>query len=210
MGVILNYGVLLFILQDKNVTGNNAGFCSVFFKKRFMPLIRRCTALLVWVIAVWSLSCVPGTCWHAGIATAEIVLRVDGESARPLTMRDTNFAHLQRTSVQVYEHAGTAVTYAGVLLRDIVAAAGVSLGDQLRGDRLALYLVVEAADGYRVVFALPELDAAFTDRVVLVADRRDEQPLSTTEGPLRLIIPDEKRHARWIRQVVAITIRRAP
>jgi hypothetical protein len=125
-------------------------------------------------------------------------------------LHDADFAHLPRTSVQVYDHAGTSITYAGVLLRDIVAAAGVPLGDQLRGDRLALYLVVEAADGYRVVFALPELDAAFTDRVVLVADRRDEQPLSTTEGPLRLIIPDEKRHARWIRQVVAITIRRAP
>jgi hypothetical protein len=138
------------------------------------------------------------------------VLRVEGESARPLTLHDADFAHLPRISVQVHEHAGTPVTYAGVLLRDIVVAAGVPLGDQLRGDRLALDLVVEAADGYRVVFALPELDAAFTDRVVLVADRRDAQPLSATEGPRRLIIPDEKRHARWRRQVVAITIRHAP
>jgi hypothetical protein len=135
---------------------------------------------------------------------------VEGESAPPLTLQDADFAHLPRTSVQVHDHAGTSVTYAGVLLRDIMALAGVPLGDQLRGDRLALYLVVEAADGYRVVFALPELDAAFTDRIVLVADRRDDQPLSATEGPLRLIIPDDKRHARWMRQVVALAMRRAP
>jgi hypothetical protein len=112
--------------------------------------------------------------------------------------------------VRVDEHAGAAATYAGVLLRDVMALAGVPLGEQLRGDRLALYVVVEAADGYRVVFALPDLDAAFADRVVLLADRRDEQPLPAAEGPLRLVIPVETRHARWVRQVVALSIRRAP
>src|SRR5262245_41091492 len=206
----LNYGVSLFILQGKNVTGNNAGFCSFFCKKCFMHLTRCCAILFLWVTAVCSLSCRPGPCWHAGVAAAETVLRVEGESARPLTLRDADFAHLPRTNVQVHEHAGTTVTYAGVLLRDIVALAGVPLGDQLRGDRLALYLVVEAADGYRVVFALPELDAAFTDRVMIVADRSDEQPLSATEGPIRLIIPDEDRQACWVRQVIALTVRRAP
>ena len=87
------------------------------------------------------------------MASAETVLRVEGESARPLTLRDADFAQLPRTSVQVHDHAGTSVTYAGVLLRDIMVLAGVPLGEQLRGDRLALYLVVEAADGYRL--ALP-------------------------------------------------------
>jgi hypothetical protein len=72
-----------------------------------------------------------------------------------------------------------------------------------------MYVVVEALDKYRVIFALPELDAAFTDRGVLLADRRDNQPLPTVEGPLRLVIPDEKRHARWVRQVVSIHLRRA-
>jgi hypothetical protein len=31
----------------------------------------------------------------------------------------------------------------------------------LRGKKLADYLLVETADGYRVVFALPEFDASF-------------------------------------------------
>ena len=195
--------------KTKNISGNNTGFCSFFCKKCFMHPTRRCVTLFLWM-TVLSLSIGPGLCWHARMASAETVLRVEGESTPPLTLRDADFAQLPRTSVQVHDHAGTSVTYAGVLLRDIMVLAGVPLGEQLRGDRLALYLVVEAADGYRVVFALPELDAAFTDRVVLVADRRDEQPLSATEGPLRLIIPDDKRHARWMRQVVALAIRRAP
>ena len=36
------------------------------------------------------------------------------------------------------------------------------MGDSLRGKGLSSCLVVEAADGYRVVIALPELDPGFT------------------------------------------------
>jgi hypothetical protein len=46
--------------------------------------------------------------------------------------------------------------------------------------------------------------------VILLADRRDGQPLAAAEGPLRLVVPDEKRHARWVRQVRSCTVRRAP
>jgi hypothetical protein len=70
-------------------------------------------------------------------------------------------------------------------------------------------LVVGAADGYRVVFALPKIDLAFNDRLILLADRRDQQPLPPEEGPLRLIVPGEKRQARWVRQVTTVTIRQA-
>jgi DMSO/TMAO reductase YedYZ molybdopterin-dependent catalytic subunit len=175
-----------------------------------MRVVRHCTALILWVTAVLSLSLAPGTGSYVSTAAAETVLRVGGEGVRPLTLRDADFAHLPRTVVRVDEHAGAVATYAGVLLRDIMALAGVPLGEQLRGDRLALYVVVEAADGYRVVFALPELDAAFTDRVVFLADHRNGQPLPAAEGPLRLVIPAETRHARWVRQVVALSIRRVP
>src|SRR5713226_4105039 len=75
-----------------------------------------------------------------------------------------------------------------------------------RGSRvdLALFLVVGAADGYHAVFALPELDHAFTDRIIILADRRDGKPLAEKEGPLRIVVPDEKREARWVRQVVSL------
>lgn len=32
----------------------------------------------------------------------------------------------------------------------------------------------------------------------------------TSEGPLRMVIPDEKRQARWVRQVINLTILEAP
>jgi hypothetical protein len=87
-----------------------------------------------------------------------------------------------------------------------VEKAGVTFGDSLRGKRLASCLLVEAADGYRVAFALPELDPAFTDRVILLADRADGHPLDDKEGPFRIVIPSEKRMARWVRQVIALKV----
>ena len=36
------------------------------------------------------------------------------------------------------------------------------------------------------VFALPEFDVGFTDRVILLADRRQGHALGAVEGPLRL------------------------
>ena len=68
--------------------------------------------------------------------------------------------------------------------------------------------MIEATDGYRAVFALAELDSDLTDRVILLADTKDGQPLPASEGSFRIIVPGEKRPARWVRQVRAVTVRK--
>jgi DMSO/TMAO reductase YedYZ molybdopterin-dependent catalytic subunit len=143
-------------------------------------------------------------------SAGEVVFRVGGDIERPQQWTMDELATLPRHEVRARDRDGKEATFAGVALVDLLRLAGVPLGQELRGQHLATYLLIEAADGYRVVFALPELDPAFTDREVLLADRRDGQPLAAAEGPLRLIVPGEKRHARWIRQVLSGTIRRAP
>jgi hypothetical protein len=57
-----------------------------------------------------------------------------------------------------------------------------------------------------VVLALPELDPEFTDRVVLLADKVDGHPLASKDGPFRIVIPGEKRMARWVRQVTLLKV----
>jgi DMSO/TMAO reductase YedYZ molybdopterin-dependent catalytic subunit len=139
----------------------------------------------------------------------EVVIRVRGEVAEPLSLTRADLASLPRQSVQVKDHRGQDAVFDGVSLHEVLKKAGVKFGEELRGPGLALYVVAEASDGYRVVFALPELDPACTDRVVLLADRRDGAPLSNAEGPLRIVVPAEKRHARWIRQVVSLRVGRS-
>jgi DMSO/TMAO reductase YedYZ molybdopterin-dependent catalytic subunit len=141
--------------------------------------------------------------------STDILLTVGGEVATPLKLKAADLAKLPRRTVQAKEHDGTQATFEGVPLIEVLRLANVPFGEKLRGQLLTLYLLVESADGYHVIFALPELDPGFTDRVVLLADRRDGKPLSAKEGPLRLIVPDEKRPARWARQVTTLTIQRA-
>ncbi|MDR3749834.1 MAG: hypothetical protein P4M04_17080 [Acidobacteriota bacterium] len=66
--------------------------------------------------------------------------------------------------------------------------------------------MVEPIDGYKVVFALAEVDPAFATREILVADKRDGKPLDAKEGPLRIVAPGDKRAARWVRQVTTLRI----
>jgi hypothetical protein len=92
------------------------------------------------------------------------------------------------------------------LLKRVLEKAGVPFGESMKGKRLASCLLVEAADGYRVVIALPELDPAFTDEQTLLAFLRDGKPLDAKEGPYRIVLPNEKRMARWVRQVTTLRI----
>jgi len=97
--------------------------------------------------------------------------------------------------------------YEGVSVGAVLSRAGVAMGTAIRGKHLANYLLVTARDGYRVVFALPELDPEFTDRVVLLCFARDGAPISPEEGPFRIVITQERRHARWVRQVKELTLK---
>src|SRR5580700_2269338 len=109
--------------------------------------------------------------------------------------------------VKVTTHGSeTSATFEGVALRAVLEKAGVEFGHSMRGKRLASCLLVEAADGYRAVFALPELDPDFTDKEVVLAYLQDGKPLDEKAGPYRIVIPEEKRMARWVRQVTKLKI----
>jgi hypothetical protein len=74
------------------------------------------------------------------------------------------------------------------------------------GGNFARVVSVGARDGYRVAFALAELDPSLGNRTVVLADRCNGAPLSAEDGPWRLVVPGESRPARWIRQVDSIRV----
>jgi DMSO/TMAO reductase YedYZ molybdopterin-dependent catalytic subunit len=68
----------------------------------------------------------------------------------------------------------------------------------------------QAADGYRVIYSLAELDSDFQDSGVIVADKMYGKPLDDKAGPLRLVAPHDKRPARWIRMLQTIKVVSVP
>ncbi len=143
---------------------------------------------------------------HPDVLASQTKVSVSGEVEHSLQLDTTELAKLPRYTARVTDHNGVEATFAGAPLVEILRLAGAKLGEQLRGRELTTYVLVKAADNYQVVFALAELDPGFTDRVIFLADRKDGQLLSAQEGPLRIIVPGEKRQARWVRQVTALTV----
>jgi DMSO/TMAO reductase YedYZ molybdopterin-dependent catalytic subunit len=137
-------------------------------------------------------------------------LTVAGDVTTPLRLTIADLKKMPRKTVAVMSpHEKKMETYEGVLLEDVLDRAGAMHGDQLRGLALSMYVVAEAADGYRVVFSLAELDSAFSESDVLVADTRDDAPLDAITGPLRLVAPHDKRPARWVRMLKSIKVVRS-
>jgi DMSO/TMAO reductase YedYZ molybdopterin-dependent catalytic subunit len=134
---------------------------------------------------------------------------VGGEIVRRERLTIEDLAKLPHIKLHASAH-GVEGDWAGVPLIEVLRAAGAPTGEAQRGPALALYVRVTAADGYRAVFALAELDPSTGHREAILADRKNGQPLDEKEGPLRVIVPDDRRPARWVRQVVAIDLMRAP
>lgn len=134
---------------------------------------------------------------------------ISGEVTKPLTLQAAALKAMPHTEVTGKDHDGKEHRYSGVPLIDLLKQAGVTVGNELRGANLAKYVVVKAADGYQVVFALPELDPVFASRTILLADSADGTALPAGTGPFRVIVPDEKKLARWVREVQSIEVKLA-
>ena len=127
-----------------------------------------------------------------------------------LVINASTLAGLPRKTVSATDEGGHTNTYSGIALRDVLTRAGVPTGNAVRGRLLASYVAVGAADHYRALFSIAELEPSMNDRVVLIAESRDGQPLPANAGPFRLIVPGEKREARWVRQVTDVDFAIAP
>jgi DMSO/TMAO reductase YedYZ molybdopterin-dependent catalytic subunit len=152
------------------------------------------------------LLCAPASAFAQ--ASSGTALRVIGDVPTHLDLSAADIAAFQRQTIHVTDEKGTPVEYAGVPVAEILQKAGAPLGKDLKGPNLALGVVARAADGYTVLFSLTEFDPNFSDRIILLADRRDGKPLDSREGPLRFVVPGDKRHARWIRRVTTLEVLR--
>jgi DMSO/TMAO reductase YedYZ molybdopterin-dependent catalytic subunit len=144
----------------------------------------------------------------AGTGPSEI--RIGGAVTTPFTVTAEDLKKMPRKMLRVENaHAGKMEVYEGVPIQALLQKAGVPNGEKLRGAAMATYVLVEAADDYRVLFSLAELDAGFQDSDVLLADTMDGAPLAPDEGPVKLVAPHEKRPARWVKMVKSIMVARA-
>lgn len=155
-------------------------------------------------------------CVFAGLALIALPAQCQNESEFTVRGLDGTTAVLTKADLaQLPQHRvettnqGTKAVYECVRLADVLAKVKLPLGEKFHSTAASYYVFVEAADGYRVVFAWAELDAGFMDKPIYVAFARDGKPLQEKAGVFQLVVPGEKRGARWLRQLRTVSVRQA-
>ena len=161
---------------------------------------------LVLFLFIFNLTMVP-VLMKAQTVLNDAGVKVEGGSNTPFIITHDVLKTFPRAVVNRKDKDGNNHLYTGAALSDILAKAGTTLGKELKGTNLTKCLLVEAADGYQVSFAFAELDKAFTDRIIILADEMDGKPLPVADGPYRVVVEGEKKPARCIKQVTGMFIK---
>lgn len=152
----------------------------------------------------------------AGLAAAqEAVLEVKVGSGAPRRLGQAELAALPQTELVEARSVGSGaraekaeVRWRGVLLRDVLDAAGIQ-----DLDRYALRhsgVVARATDNYAALFSWGELYNAGGGDNVLVITAMNGKPLPASEGPYALrSLGDTRsgpRHVKWLSRVEVFTV----
>lgn len=92
-------------------------------------------------------------------------------------------------------------------MRSLITLVGAPAGRELRGPNILLVVVAEASDGYKVAYALSELDDQFNTVPIVVAISQNGGPLPSAEGPFRIVVGSGGEHrARWLRNLTRLRL----
>jgi len=133
-------------------------------------------------------------------------INITGDGITPMTLTKGQFADMKQVVVMAKAHDGAVHRYSGITIASLLNQVGILLNDSTKKQTINSYLVVTAADGYKAIYTLAEIDPEFSIRPIILADRADKKPLTTTDGLWQIIVPGEKKYARWVRQVTGIQV----
>jgi hypothetical protein len=169
------------------------------------------SALVVLLFTVGSLAAQQAAPMPAATASDSVQgvsLQVMAPHHDPLRLSAADLMAMPHISVAFRNtHTNADESYSGVRLADILTKVNAPLGKDLRGKALGDYIVATGSDGYKAVLALAEVDPEFHPGEVVVADQMDGKPLDAHSGPLKLVVTEDKRPARSVRNLVGIELK---
>lgn len=113
---------------------------------------------------------------------------------------------LPARSATIKSHDGVEATYEGAWITDVLRLNCPSIAAIEKRTMVRTAVRIEAADGYRALIALTEADTSFRQHPVILAWKKNGQPLDDHDGPFQVIVPDDMRHARDVRRVTRLEV----
>ncbi len=116
-----------------------------------------------------------------------------------VTLKEMQALTLRTATIK--SHDGAEATYEGAWLKDVLRLNCASIAAIEKRTMVNSYVRIAAADQYTALIALTEADSSFREDPVILAWKKNGKPLDGHDGPFQLIVPDDLRHARDVRQV---------
>jgi len=143
---------------------------------------------------------------HSRPTVPSLQLKIQGLDGRSITLSPDEFAALPHKTVSVFNsHSKANEKYSGVSITDLLAKVGTPLGEKVRGKVFLTGVVEEGTDNYAVLYPLAEVDPSIHSGEVIVADSVDDHKLEK-DGAFKMVSTEEKRPARWVRNLTSITV----
>jgi hypothetical protein len=139
----------------------------------------------------------------AGVPSTTLTVAVAGKT---VTLTAAALAAMpQRRIVAHNGHSNVDETYMGVAVSDLLAKEGVALAGDGAKKIYQSYLRAEGTDHYFVLYSCSEVEGDMHAGEVIVALTLDGKPL-TEDGAFKLVSTEDKRPARWVRNLTALTL----
>jgi hypothetical protein len=140
--------------------------------------------------------------------TLQVVL-ADG-TQKTFSRADLERLPVESAGARLRDGPGFNVT--GVSVTTLLRLSGLDLNAPMgAGQVVGHALIARAADGYRAVFGLADVDPHFGHPPVLVNwANADGSTLASRVGPFQLINTGESRPGRWVRQLVSLEVKSMP
>lgn len=138
------------------------------------------------------------------------VFVVSGQVEHPKRYKYSDLLALPKTQQNITYYGGGSLSttaFTGVLLWDVLNAAGIVLDPLIKNDILRRVVVVTGTDGYKSVFTLGELAPNFGGNQVMVVYAANGAPLDT-QGPTRIAVPTDKQGGRFVSNIATIKVTR--
>jgi hypothetical protein len=170
-----------------------------------MKSILRCSVLFA-VVCIIALAGSAQQMAHHEPSALSTELALRGLDGKTIILSPTDLAAMPHKTVTVMNHHTNAnESYSGVALSDLLAKVGAPQGSDVKGKLFMIGVVATGTDKYSVLFAIAETDPTIHTGDILVADQMNGQKLDT-DGVFKLVSTEEKRPARWVRNLSSISV----
>ncbi len=146
---------------------------------------------------------------HHAAPVASTSLTVTGLDGKTQTYSFEDLRSMPHLTVKVHNaHSNADETYAGVPVSALAKRAEPTLvsGDKGKIKPLMLALVFGGTDNYHVALTMCDVDPSCHNGMVIVADQQDGKTIGT-DGAFKLIVTEDKKPQRWVRNLNSITLK---